>query len=332
MIVALIGKDQFSKDLQVEKFLQDSLGDRKDDPLSKQIVFATDTNIPSVAGIIMESCGAVSMFAPEQAVVVRNAEAMKAADTKSLARWLKDAPDCKLLLDFGELKANTELYKILAKVGKIEKYEEPKQYNMQKWIATMVPSHFKKNIEPAASQYLADALGTNTKLVSEEIDKVLLYDPDCTKITYDLVKLLVMPQREIPPYELLNFFGMRDANGYTKKLHEILYGKGDAIQVVNALYKHAVDLLNFMSLTAKGMSQAEAAQAIGKNEFVFVKQGNAAECCRRWGKASLCSAIRRLADLSYEFKNSSWTVTGQELALAALGFDRGSLNRTSSLK
>lgn len=318
MIIALIGKDQFSKDQQISKFLQDSLGDRKDDPLSKQVVFATDTNIPSIAGVIMESCGTVSMFAPEQAVVVRNAEAMKADDTKALSRWLKDAPDCKLLLDFNELKASTELYKVLAKVAKVEKYEEPKQYNMQKWIATMVPAHFKKNIEPAASQYLADALGTNTKLVSEELEKVLLYQPDCNKITYDLVKLLIMPQREIPPYELQNFFGMRDANGYTKKLHEILYGGGDAIQVVNALYRHSVDLLNFMSLTAKGMSQAEAAQAIGKNEYVFVNQGNAAECCRRWGKPLLCRVIRRLADLSYEFKSSSWTVISQELALAAL--------------
>ena len=320
MILALIGKDQFSKDKQVDKFLTDSLGDRKDDPLSKQVVYASDTNIPSVAGLIMESCGAVSMFAPEQAVVVRNADAMKADETKALARWLKDAPDCKLLLDFDELRANSELYKILQKVGKIEKYEEPKQYKMQEWIASKVPAHFGKPIEPAASQYLADALGTNTKLVCEELEMVLIYEPDCPKITFDLVKTLITPRREIPPYEILNYFGMRDAVGYTRKLHEILYGNkdNDAIRIVNALYSHAVDLLNFMSLTAKKMSAEDAAQAIGKNYFMFCKQGNAAECCRRWGKPLLCRVIRRLADLNYEFKSSSWTVTSQELALAAL--------------
>lgn len=318
MIIALIGKDQFSKDKQIEKFLLDGLGERKDDPLAKQIVYASDTNIPSVAGLIMEACGSVSMFAPEQAVVVRKADALKAEEAKALARFLKDAPDCKLLMDFDELRATTELYKVLQKVGKIEKYEEPKQYKMQEWIASTIPFHFKKSIDPAASQYLADALGTNTKLVCEEVEKVLLYKPDCAKITLDLVKLLVMPQREIPPYEILNFFGMRDPVGYTRKLHEILYGGGDAIRVVNALYGHAVDLLNFMSLTAKKMGADEAAQALGKNPYMFCKQGNAAECCRRWGKPLLCRAIRRLADLNYEFKSSSWTVTSQELALAAL--------------
>ncbi|SHK42616.1 DNA polymerase III, delta subunit [Fibrobacter sp. UWOV1] len=322
MILALIGKDQFSKDKQVDKFLTDALGDRKNDPLSKQIVYASDTNIPSVAGLIMESCGAVSMFAPEQAVVVRNADAMKADESKALARWLKDAPDCKLLLDFDELRATSELYKILQKVGKIEKYEEPKQYKMQEWIASNVPAHFGKPIEPAASQYLADALGTDTKLVCEELKKVLTYDPDCAKFTYDLVKTMIMPRREIPPYEILNFFGMRDAVGFTRKLHDFLYNNSsknaDAISLVNALYSHSIDLLNFMSLTAKKMSAEDAAKALGKNYFLFCKQGNAAECCRRWGKPLLCRVIRRLADLNYEFKSSSWTVTSQELALAAL--------------
>jgi DNA polymerase-3 subunit delta len=321
MILALIGKDQFSKDKQVSKFLTDSLGDRKNDPLAKQIVYASDTNIPSVAGLIMESCGAVSMFAPEQAVVVRNADAMKADQSKALARWLKDAPDCKLLLDFDELRATSELYKVLQKVGKIEKYEEPRQYKMQEWIASNVPAHFGKPIEPAASQYLADALGTDTKLVCEELEKVLTFDPNCEKFTYDLVKTMIMPRREIPPYEILNFFGMRDAVGFTRKLHEFLYNNSsknaDAISIVNALYSHSIDLLNFMTLSPK-MGAEEAAKALGKNYFLFCKQGNAAECCRRWGKPLLCRVIRRLADLNYEFKSSSWTVTSQELALAAL--------------
>ena len=77
MIVALIGDDQFLKDQRIEKFLSDSLGDRKNDPLAKQILYATDTNIASIADIVIESCGSVSMFAPEQAIVVRKAEALK---------------------------------------------------------------------------------------------------------------------------------------------------------------------------------------------------------------------------------------------------------------
>lgn len=319
MILTLVGKDQFTKDKLTEKFLVDSLGENKDDPLSKQVVYANDTNIPSVAGLIMECCDSVSMFAPEQAVVVHKAETLKADEIKSLTRWLKNGPECKLLLEFDELRANSELYKVLAKVGKVEKCEEPKSYKMQEWIAAMVPSHFHKAIEPAASLYLSDALGTNTRLVAEEVEKVLLYNPECSKITLDLVKTMVVPQRDIPPYEILNFFGMRDAAGYAKKLHEILYaGNGAEIKVVSALYGHAVDLLNFSALTANGMSQEEACQKLGKNFYTFCKLGNAAESCKRWKKPILCRVISRLAELSYEFKSSSWSTVSQEMALAAL--------------
>lgn len=323
MILALIGKDKFSKDRQVEKFLSDALGANKDDPLAKQIIYASDTNIPSVAGLIMESCGSVSMFAPEQAVVVRRADAMKAEESKALARWLKDAPDCKLLLDFDELRATSELYKILPKVGKVEKYEEPKQYKMHDWIASNIPGFFQKPIEPAACQYLADALGTDTKLVCEEVEKALLYSPDCNKITYDLVKTMVMPRREIPPYEVLNFFGMRDPVGYTRKIHDIIYGSKEdpvtsGILITSQLYKHAISLLNFMTLAAKGTNHEEVCKQIGANYYMFCKQGNAAECCRRWNKAVLVRVIRRLADLNYELKSSKWTATSLELALAAL--------------
>lgn len=318
MILATIGKDLFTKDRISEKFLKDSLGDRIDDPLSKQVVYATDINIPSIAGFIMESCGSVSMFAPEQVVMVHKAEAIKADEAKALARWLKDAPECKLLLEFDELKATSELYKVLAKVGKIEKCEEPKSHKMADWISAMVPSFFHKAIEVEASLYLADALGTNTRLVAEEIEKVILYNPDCNKLTCELVKSLVVPQREIPPYEICNSFGMRDANNYTRILHNILYGGGEAIALTNALYNHAVDLLNFKSLTSKGMGAEEACQKLGKNFFLFCKQGNAARCCTMWPTPVLCRVIRRLADLNYEFKSSSWSVTSQELALAAL--------------
>ena len=322
MIVAIYGKDQFSKRIQIEKFLDDALGDRKNDPLSKQVIFAGDSEAPSVAGAIMEACGSVSMFAPDQAVVVHNADQMKADETKSLARFLKDGPECKLLLEFDELRSNSEMFKVLSKVGQVNKYDEPKQRDMSQWISSMVSSYFKKNIDYDACQYLAEALGTNTKVVADEVEKVLLYKPDCTKITLDLVKMMVVQPRYIPPFEILNFFGMRDPVGYTRKLHEIFNGKDDEIiKLVNALYNHAVDLLNFMSLTMSGMSSDAAAKEIGKEgpaAYAFVKNGNAPECCRRWGKAALSRVIRRLAELNYEFKSSSWKKPEQELALAAL--------------
>ena len=301
MFVTLIGKDQFSKDKRIEKFLSETLGDRISDPMAKQVLYATDTNIASISDVIIEACDSVSMFSPEQVIVVRKAEALKTDDMKALAKWLPHAASGKLLFDFETLLASSELYKALAKVGKVEKFDVPKQYEMADWISAVVPTHFSKAIEPAASQYLAEALGNDTKLVSEEVEKIILYAPDCKKITLDLVKTMVVSQRDIPTYEIEGFFGI------------------DAIRISNTLYNYALSLLNYGSLTAKGVSPEEAAKKIGKNYYMFVKKGQAAECCRRWRKPLLVRVLRRLADLNYEIKSGKCpTRMSQELALAAL--------------
>ncbi|WP_407447760.1 DNA polymerase III subunit delta [Fibrobacter sp.] len=320
MIVALIGKDQFSKDIRIEKFIADALGERKDDPLSKQILYATDTNIPSIAEAVMTACDSVSMFSPEQAVVVRKAEALKADDTKALAKWLGHGPQCKLLLDFETLAANTELYKALKKAGEIEKeYDEPKSYKMADWIASVIPSHFKKAIDKDACQYLAEALGTDTKLACEEVEKILLFQPDCKKIDLELVKTMVVSQRKIVAYEINDYFGMRDGKAYAKKLNEMFNNGVQAVQIVASLYYYAVDLMNFSALLAKGMTPKDAAAELGKNDFIFNVKGKAPECARRWGKPLLCRVIRRLADLDFEIKSGKCsTRISQELALAAL--------------
>ena len=319
MFVTLIGKDQFSKDKRIEKFLSETLGDRISDPMAKQVLYATDTNIASISDVIIEACDSVSMFSPEQVIVVRKAEALKTDDMKALAKWLPHAASGKLLFDFESLLASSELYKALAKVGKVEKFDVPKQYEMADWISAVVPTHFNKAIEPAASQYLAEALGNDTKLVSEEVEKIILYAPDCKKITLDLVKTMVVSQRDIPTYEIEGFFGMQDAKAYVQKLNELLNSGVDAIRISNTLYNYALSLLNYGSLTAKGVSPEEAAKKIGKNYYMFVKKGQAAECCRRWRKPLLVRVLRRLADLNYEMKSGKCpTRMSQELALAAL--------------
>lgn len=319
MIVTLIGKDEFSKEARIGKLLEEALGDRKDDPMSRQILFATDTNIPSIADAVITACDSVSMFAPEQVVVVRKGEALKADDSKALAKWLSHNPQCKLLFEFEKLDARGELFKALKGAGEIEKFEEPKQYKMAEWIDAAIPSHFNKAIDRDASRYLAEALGTDTKLVCEEVEKVLLFAPDCKKITLDLVRTMIVPQREMVSYEINDSFGLRDAKQYARMLNELLNNGVNAIQIAGSLYRYSVDLLNFSSLLDKGMTPKDAAAELGKNDYIFNVKGRAPECARRWSKPLLCRVIRRLADLDYEFKSGLCsTRIAQELALAAL--------------
>ena len=44
MIIVLIGDSEFEKERLIEQFLEKTLGDRKDDPLARKIIFANDWN------------------------------------------------------------------------------------------------------------------------------------------------------------------------------------------------------------------------------------------------------------------------------------------------
>ena len=319
MIVALIGNDEFSKEKRIEKFLQDTLGDRKDDPMARQILFATDPNIESVAETVITACDSVSMFSPEQTVVVRKADELKADDTRELTKWLSHKPNCTLLFEFSKLDGRGEFYKTLKAAGEIEKFDEPQQYKMAEWIANAIPAQFKRPIDRDACEYLADALGNKTKIVCEEIEKVLMFQPDCKRITLDLVKSMIVPQRKNAAYEINTPFGLRDVKAYTRMLNEMFRNGVEAVPIVASLYYYSIDLLNFMTLTEKKMSPADAAKAIGKNDFIFNKLGRAPECAKRWNKTLLCRVIRRLSDIDYEIKSGKCsTKIAQELALAAL--------------
>lgn len=321
MIVALLGSDLYSKNLEIEKFLLNALGERAEDPLSKKIIYANDVNIRSVSGEIMEACDSVSLFAPEQAVVVRRAEAIKAADSKTLLAWLKAKPECSLLFEFEKLLASSELYKVLKTAGaKIEKYDVPKSWEMERWIVALCNSKWHKKIEPGASRYLADAIGTDTARVVSELEKVCLHSPDAPSFSEALVKEIIVPQREVLPYEIKESFGDKNPKAFAKKLHELMTMRNvEGVQIVSVLFHYSVQLLHTCAMLDEGKPPKEIAKRLGVNEFLFCNKGNEPKRARNWGAPLLRRIIKRLAELDIGFKNGTYqSKITQELMLASL--------------
>ena len=79
---------------------------------------------------------------------------------------------------------------------------------MEKWISNLTVTHFNKAIDPLACRYLSEALGTDTALIAAEIEKILLFAPNCKEISIDLVKTMVVPQREILALKLENLLAI----------------------------------------------------------------------------------------------------------------------------
>ena len=248
MIIVLIGDSEFEKERLIEQFLEKTLGDRKDDPLARKIIFANDSNVQSVSDAIIESCDSCSLFATEQSVVLRNAEMLKASDSAALEDWFKTKPDANLLLAFEKLLKTSELCKALSGIATVKECKSPRDYEMAKWVTLHTETDLGRRIEPLAAEYIADALGTNQALIDSEIKKILLLDPEGKIISLEQAKLMIAPQREIAAFEIRESFGDRDPIAYTKKLRELLDSGVEGIQIVAALDAYAVLLFHIHTL------------------------------------------------------------------------------------
>ena len=320
MVKVFLGTDAFSRLRALEKAVDAALGDRKDDPLAQQILYAGDSSIDDVAARVVESCSSVSMFGPEQAVVLRRAENLRAADQEFLAKWLKSGVDPLLFLEAEKLDGRSEFAKLLKKVGSVEEFNTPESYKMLGWITDHCRSEFKIPIQNDAAQYIADALGAEPNVIHAELDKVLKLFPETKTLTLALVSQHIVMQREMDAYEIQKPFGDRDAKEFVRTLRKLVDQGIDAIPIVSSLYNHSVHLLHTQTMLAERKPIAEIAKACGNmNPYLFEKVKNLPQQATRWPAPLLVRVIQRLGEMDFELKVGRYANTAEfELAICAL--------------
>lgn len=318
-IFTWVGDDDFSKERKLDSAVAKALGDRKDDPLARQVIFATDSNLPSVADAVIEACSSVSLFSPEMAVVVRKGEALKASESEAIATWLKGQPECMLFMEFAKLDKRSALYKALKAGGALEECAAPPIYKVGEWIFGHVTTQLGKRIAPDAVQYLADALGNDLALIDAELHKILLFDPELREITLKHCKTMVVSQRDMETYELQEPFGHRDVKNFILQLRRLLDGGHKGIQIVSALYFHSIKLMHTRTLLDARMNPSDIAKQLGANEFLFVKKSNIPGQAQKWSLPVLYRVLQRLGEMDFELKMGRYDNRAElELALCAL--------------
>lgn len=319
MIVVLVGDNAFEKERLISEFLEKTLGNRKDDPLARKILFADDSNIPSIADAIIETCDLCSLFASEQTAILRRAETLKAAESEALEAWFKTKPDANLLLDFQKLLKTSRLYKSLQPIATVKECKSPREYEVAKWIIMHAETDLGRRIDPSAAEYISNALGNNLAQIDSELKKILLLDPQGKIITLEQAKLMIVPQRSLAAFELQESFGNRDPLAFTKKLRELFDSGVEGIQIVSALESYAVRLLHIRTMLSRGMAAKDIAAKLGAQPWLFETKNNEPRRAMNWPLELLCRVIKRLGELDSNIKNGLCeSRMSLELSLAAL--------------
>jgi len=331
MLFAFVGADEFSKDCRIEKFWTESLVGGS----LRKVFFATDSS-KEENSIVANVAQALtpSFFEPAASVLIRHSEFMTAEEQRSLASLLTDL--CKggfqgnLAIDYNKPDKKSALWKFLEKQGVVENFEPPSKYGdaIQKWIIKLVQKEFQKKINSEAAFYIADAVGTDTKRIYNEIKKILLYDSNIQEINVQHCHLFIKQNRELNAYELQDFFGFRNLRAFLPKFRRILAEEGDEafMPVVGALRSHCLNLLHIQAMRAKNIPENEiSARILPPNQVFFYKKNHLPEQSSCWRPSSLQKAILRLDEISYGKKVGYYRdLPSFELAICYILLDNGS--------
>jgi DNA polymerase III delta subunit len=228
-----------------------------------------------------------------------------------------------LALDFFESDKRSVLWKFLEKQGAVESFAPPKYGNaIQKWIVEHVQKHFQRKINFAAAQYIADAVGGDTKRIHNEIRKILMYDSSIQEINVQHCWLFIKQDREVPAYELQDPFGFRNLSEFLPKFRRILAEEGDTafMPVIGALRGHCLTLLHIQAMLAKKISHSEIKSRVLPPNKVFTYQySRLPEQSLQWRLGSLQKTILLLDEISYGRKIGYYTdLASFELAICGL--------------
>jgi DNA polymerase-3 subunit delta len=319
MLLALVGSDEFAKDCRIAEFWNKSLVGGS----QRKVFFPEGSFLSEMAQALTPA-----LFGPADSVLIRHCEFMAAEEQRRLADFIssKAAGDFKenLALDFYELDKRSVLWKLLEKIKCLEVFSPPSSYGnaLQNWVIDHVQKIFQRKISLDAAQYVADAIGTDTKRIHNEIKKIFLYDNSIQEISMQHCQLFIQPDREVDASELRESFGFRNIKVFLPKLRRIL-SEGDdsaSLSVVSALRNQCLNLLHIQAMRAKRIPENDiAARILPPNMTFLYKKNRLPEQSLRWLPAALQKTILRLDEISYGKKISLYNdLPSFELAICAL--------------
>lgn len=219
---------------------------------------------------ILSAVSGVSLLSPAKLVIVQNFEVNKplTEQTESLLEQVAD--DTTLLIVIGKLDKRLAYGKLLKKAADWREFNQLSPQDTVRWIA-QASAEKGGRIDNRTAQYLLDCVGADQERLSNELDKLILFD---AQITTETIDLLCERQPTSTVFELLDagFHGQQQ-----KALR--LYDEQRRQQVEPLAMVGMIGWqLHILALTktAKGKSATDIARDAGVHPFVVQKTQNLA--------------------------------------------------------
>ena len=293
------GKESYFID-QLQHTIENEILDPADKDFNLYILYGKDTTIPDIINI----AESYSFFGNYKVISIREAQELSLTNFDLFEKYFqKPMSQTILFFAYKDEKLNSKWQALLnKKTSKVIKFNSKGLYNYQ--IPNFIEDFAKQReykINPHITKILADNLGTNLSVVTNELEKLFILVPSGGEITMQIVEDLTGINRQYNVYELQNSLAQKDI----KSIQNItLYlassdERSSLFIVIQNLFNFFTQLLIYKQ-NNKRKAEAELLKLMHLSHAFFLKQFQQAD--KNYSISSIINIISLLREYDLKAK------------------------------
>lgn len=262
----LHGEESYYIDI-ISKYLEQNVLTEGEKAFNQLVMYGKDTD----AKTLIDTASRYPMMAPHQLVILKEAQDMRSlADLQPYIE--KAVPTTILVICYKHKKLDkrTKFAKSIMKHATVFESKRVYDNKMPDWIRNYLKDK-KLQIEPGATELVAEYLGTNLSKVSNELDKLAINLPAGTLVTPKLVQDHIGISKDYNVFELQNALGSRNVVKAQRIVNYFIANpkNNPLVVVIGTLYNFFSKV--YMAHSKKGASDRELSQTLGLRSDFFLK-------------------------------------------------------------
>lgn len=272
----------------------------------------------SPLNVILSNARKFPMMADRQVVIVKEAQSIPdlgKEDAQKLFISYLNNPLPSTILVFAhkhkKLDGRGSLKKELDKKTVFVNSEKVKDWKLTEWVEGYIKS-LRHQIDSKAAQLLADSIGNNLEVISNEVGKMLINFSEPTKFTSEHISKYIGINKEYNNFELTKAIGYKDAIKANQIIHYFIQNPkaNPVIPIFSLLYNYFSKIA--LVHRAGAMPENQLAGVIGVHPY-GVKEYLAVSRNYKLGKVIEVFAYIKEADLRFKGVDSGSMDEGEIL-------------------
>lgn len=296
----LHGEEKFLMQELQDLLIEKALAPHEHD-FNLDILYGSECDVRQV----LATCAGFPMMAERRVVIVREFDKLSENRTFSAYAERPNSASVVLLVCSGKPNFSTHPYRALRQHAVTCEFKPLDARRLPRWIETRIRG-FGREIEPRALQMLSDTVGSDLATASTEIDKLLTYAGERSKLTEDDVLRAGGQSREYNVFELQRKVGERRHEEALRIAERLLQQstnpRGEAIRMLSILGMFFIRLWKVAGARSRGVTEAEMAKVADIRPYFLREYVHA---LRNWSGAQIDTAFSALLSADYELKGGS---------------------------